>query len=156
MSKIGGFVGGFANESQGGSFTAGWVGGLVNGAIQGAAMKLIGPMVGAISGGTLGSFVGSAIMQGIDRKLGYNNLSNSEILTNSIKSAGFSFVTSILTGTIGWTTKSTLNSEFPTYIGGSAFDDGVSGVLFTSTIGDALDGFFGALDDALAYYLSGR
>ena len=149
-AALGGLVCGFINEAQGGSFMAGWIGGIISGAVQSIG-TVIAPFFGTVVGGTLGAFGGSLVTQYIDRALGNNQLTDTEILEGALTSAFYSGIAAIFTGGIIKMVDVGIGTSF----GGSVLG-GVAGVPLNKGFAEILKGFFGVIFTTMFGYFTWR
>ena len=142
-TACGGLVGGIANERNGESFMNGWIGGSANGLVQSGMTTMFG-YAGTIAGGGLGSGIGTAITESLNNrnKPKTQRKTPKKILKDSLQAAAVGSATSTLTAG--------LNYAFDTAVQTQA-----SGLMpgLTRPFGEMAKGFFGSMDDAMAYVL---
>ena len=142
-TACGGLVGGIANERNGESFMNGWIGGSANGLVQSGMTTMFG-YAGTIAGGGLGSGIGTAITESLNNrnKPKTQRKTPKKILKDSLQAAAVGSATSTLTAG--------RNYAFDT-----AVQTQVSGLMpgLTRPFGEMAKGFFGSMDDAMAYVL---
>ena len=142
-TACGGLVGGIANERNGESFMNGWIGGSANGLVQSGMTTMFG-YAGTIAGGGLGSGIGTAITESLNNrnKPKTQRKTPKKILKDSLQAAAVGSATSTLTAG--------RNYAFDTAVQTQA-----SGLMpgLTRPFGEMAKGFFGSMDDAMAYVL---